>query len=73
MVAGGGMKLMVLITCAILGWTVGKFSRFGMKIMVLMCSWHSWFHSELVLYHGGWSWNETDGVDLLWHLWLDRE
>jgi hypothetical protein len=41
MVAGAGMKLMVLICSGILGLIESKFS------------------------HGGWSWNEADGVDLL--------
>jgi hypothetical protein len=36
----------------------------GMKLMVFICSWHSWLDSGKFS-HGGWSWNEADGVHLL--------
>jgi hypothetical protein len=63
MVAGAGMKLIVLI-CSCHSWlTVGKFSHGGW-------SWNEVDGVDLLLpvckfTHGGWSWNEADGVDLL--------
>jgi hypothetical protein len=37
----------------------------GMKLMVLICYWHSWLMTASKFSHGGWSRNEADSVDLL--------
>jgi hypothetical protein len=36
----------------------------GMKLMVLICSWHLGLTAGKFS-HGGWTWIEADGVDLL--------